>query len=319
MTATECPTDAEGLFDYQAPPPVSLADKFIVPPFSVLDARAGVWQDRKRRWLTLGIESEVGRAEGLLFAASGVRDADYYRRKKGVRQGDVTDFSTSIFDPVTCELAYRWFTPPGARVLDPFAGGSVRGVTASVLARWYYGVELRPEQVEANRTQAHLGTDIAPTWIEGDATRLGETFTGDEEFDFIFTCPPYADLEVYSDDERDLSNQPWPLFLENYRTAIRDSLSYLRRDRFAAWVISDVRDKKGNYRGLVAETVRAFHDAGAHLYNDAIYLEPIASGSLRAESPFTSTRKLTRKHQHLLVFVKGDAKKAATYAKGLDQ
>lgn len=305
MTA-EMMEDA-ALFDYAAPPPVSLADKFIVPPFSVLDARGGVWQDRKRRWLKLGIESEVGRADGLTYNG---HNGDPVSLK-------IADIgTTSIFDPVTCELAYRWFTPPGARVLDPFAGGSVRGVTASVLARWYYGVELRAEQVEANRTQAHLGTNIEPTWIEGDATRLGEVFDGGEEFDFIFTCPPYADLEVYSDDERDLSNQPWLLFLENYRTAIRDSLGYLRPNRFAAWVISDVRDKRGNYRGLVAETVRAFHDAGALLYNDAIYLEPIASGSLRAETPFTSTRKLTRKHQHLLVFVKGDAKKAATYAKG---
>lgn len=316
MTATECPTDAEGLFDYQAPPPVSLADKFIVPPFSVLDARAGVWQDRKRRWLTLGIESELGRSDGLTFSPSEGSD---FQAAWEAKMGAGMMGGTSVFDPVLCELAYRWFTPPGARVLDPFAGGSVRGVTASVLARWYYGVELRAEQVEANRTQAHLGTNIAPTWIEGDATRLGETFPGSEEFDFIFTCPPYADLEVYSDDDRDLSNQPWPTFLDNYRTAIRDSLSYLRRDRFAAWVISDVRDKKGNYRGLVAETVRAFQDAGAHLHNDAVLLEMVGSAAIRAPRTFEATRRVIRTHQHLLVFVKGDAKKAATYAKGLDQ
>ena len=48
----------------QAPPdinPVSLADRFGVPPFSVLNAREGWWQDRKRAWLALGIESELGR------------------------------------------------------------------------------------------------------------------------------------------------------------------------------------------------------------------------------------------------------------------
>ena len=32
---------------------------------------------------------------------------------------------TSIFDPVLCEIAYRWFCPAGGTVLDPFAGGSV--------------------------------------------------------------------------------------------------------------------------------------------------------------------------------------------------
>ncbi len=41
----------------------TLAERFIVPPFSVLDARQGYWQDRKRAWLALGIESELGRGD----------------------------------------------------------------------------------------------------------------------------------------------------------------------------------------------------------------------------------------------------------------
>jgi hypothetical protein len=39
----------------------ALATKFLVPPFSVLDARQGYWQERKRAWLALGIKSELGR------------------------------------------------------------------------------------------------------------------------------------------------------------------------------------------------------------------------------------------------------------------
>jgi hypothetical protein len=42
----------------------TLAERFGVPPFSVLDARQGYWQDRKRAWLSLGIQSEVGRGGG---------------------------------------------------------------------------------------------------------------------------------------------------------------------------------------------------------------------------------------------------------------
>ena len=40
---------------------VSLSDRFGIPPFSVLDARQGYWQERKRAWLALGIQSELGR------------------------------------------------------------------------------------------------------------------------------------------------------------------------------------------------------------------------------------------------------------------
>lgn len=49
----------------------SLLDRFGVPPFSVLDARQGYWQDRKRAWLALGIKSEVGRGADLLALGGG--------------------------------------------------------------------------------------------------------------------------------------------------------------------------------------------------------------------------------------------------------
>src|SRR3984893_14805737 len=77
---------------------------------------------------------------------------------------------TSIFDPVLCELAYRWFCPPGGLVLDPFAGGSVRGIVASKCGRRYIGVDLSERQVSANRAQAEAicaGAEM-PIWACGD-------------------------------------------------------------------------------------------------------------------------------------------------------
>jgi hypothetical protein len=58
-------------------PPVSLAERFGVPPFSVLNAREGWWQDRKRAWIALGIKSEIGRDVNLLrmsATAAGITD-----------------------------------------------------------------------------------------------------------------------------------------------------------------------------------------------------------------------------------------------------
>lgn len=49
----------------------TLAQRFIVPPFSVLDARQGYWQERKRAWLALGIRSELGRGEDLAALGGG--------------------------------------------------------------------------------------------------------------------------------------------------------------------------------------------------------------------------------------------------------
>lgn len=41
--------------------PVKLAERFVGLPVSVLNSREGWWQDRKRAWTDLGIESELGR------------------------------------------------------------------------------------------------------------------------------------------------------------------------------------------------------------------------------------------------------------------
>jgi hypothetical protein len=297
--------DDAALFHIEAPPPVSLADKFGVPPMSVLDRRTGEWQDRKRRWLALGIQSEVGRDTHLLGMGKGATDPVSMMLSEAG--------GTSIFDPVLCELVYRWFTPIGGRILDPFAGGSVRGIVASTLARWYVGVDLRPEQVAANHRQASLGSDMEPRWIVGDSVHLDDIVGRADEFDLVFSCPPYFDLEVYSDDPRDLSAMTFDEFVAGHRGIVAAATRHLRHDRFACWVVSDVRDTRGAYRGLVGMAVEHFLGAGLRLHNDVVILDPIGTAGVRAERPFVANRKLTRVHQHLLVFVKGDPK-AATAA-----
>jgi len=221
---------------------------------------------------------------------------------------------TSIFDPVLCELAYRWFCPPGGQVLDPFAGGSVRGIVAAALGRPYTGLELRAEQIAANEAQAkRLAPNARLRWILGDAREAATLAPG--VYDFIFSCPPYGDLERYSDDPADLSTMPWPAFLTAYRAIIAAAVGMLAPDRFACFVVGDLRGPDGCYRGLPAETCRAFADAGARLYNDAVLVTAFGSLPLRAGRAFTAGRKLGKTHQNVLVFVKGNPK-AATAACG---
>jgi ParB-like chromosome segregation protein Spo0J len=43
----------------------SLAERFGVPPFSVLNAREGWWQNRKQAWIGIGIQSELGRGRAV--------------------------------------------------------------------------------------------------------------------------------------------------------------------------------------------------------------------------------------------------------------
>lgn len=65
-----------------------LSLEFSYPPFSVLNARDGWWQERKREWLALGIQSELGRGE---MAATGGSPEPRARSKMGLPSPLVTN------------------------------------------------------------------------------------------------------------------------------------------------------------------------------------------------------------------------------------
>jgi DNA modification methylase len=446
----------------------TLRDRFLVPPFSVLDARQGYWQDRKRQWIALGIQSEVGRGDSI--SSLGARDAsatdesglkianvvrksaapggaafpadhigpdgkfargDHHAGKRGaytqpaaVGSGGLSDqiaprgkgnafaagpagsgghaaawaegkkkvhaapggapmpldrakaahhpvlpngvkdsaasfksqarlaalqatgssvvepgprltwvpgnrsldemddtsrriaaaqaTGTSIFDPTLTELCIRWFTAAGHHVLDPFAGGSVRGIVSAKLGRHYTGIELRPEQVAANEEQREriCGKDGGPKWICGDSLAEIPKLPGDYQADFVFSCPPYYDLEVYSQEAEDLSSMSYPNFVKAYRAIIALAIGRLKEDRFACFVVGEVRDPKGIYRNFVGDTVAAFQDAGARYYNEAILVTAVGSLPVRAGRAFEAARKLGHTHQNVIIGVKGNPQRA---------
>lgn len=342
----------------------NIAAEFLIPPFSVLNAREGWWQERKRGWLALGIQSEVGRGGNLIgrslpdrlaiivpghyreakafieqHRAAGLDDAaieakaiELYGKAKNAVPGGAgansvylskgfegaegeAQTGTSIFDPVLCELVYRWFAPQGGLVLDPFAGGSVRGIVAGKLGRRYVGIDLRREQVEANQAQADqiMGEgEPRPEWQVGDSREFlpldREAY--DSPADLIFSCPPYGSLEVYSDDPADLSTMKLEEFRAAYAAIIRRAVDSLKPDRFACIVVGDYRDEEGIYTNFVGETIAAFQAAGARLYNEVILVTAVGSLAIRIAKQFRSTRKMGKTHQQLLVFVKGDPRKA---------
>jgi len=218
---------------------------------------------------------------------------------------------TSIFDPVLTEIAYSWFTPAGGTILDPFAGGSVRGIVAALLGYHYHGHELREDQVQANRLQWENMSHLEPlkeghppgtaAWTIGDSR---ETLEDAPDADFIFSCPPYADLEVYSDDPKDISTLQYEEFLAAYKEIIAKAAAKLKENRFAAFVVGDIRDKKGIYRNFVGHTIDAFTEAGLKYYNEAILITPLASLAIRVGRFFRPMRKLGKAHQNMLIFQK---------------
>lgn len=309
----------------------ALVAKFGAPPYSILDTRQGYWQARKGQWLALGIQSEVGRDQVLKgLAHAGAITANTL---ESLRAGSAGGGTASIFDATLCELVYRWYLPPGDghTILDPFAGGSVRGVVAGWLGHTYHGLELRDEQVSANVAQAAamwqpgyvegldgeqralarlLGecTGPRPQWWAGDSAQLLDEpdLSVPDEVDLVFTCPPYGDLEVYSEDPADLSAMDHAAFRDALAAIMAAACARLREDRFCVVVMGEARDRTGAYYGLVPDTIAACTQAGLAYHGEAVLITPGGTLPVRAGRAFNAGRKLGKSHQNVLVFYNGD-------------
>jgi DNA modification methylase len=256
---------------------------------SVLDTRKKEWQARKRWWIQkYNIQSELGREDTI----SKSRFWD--------------DNTVSIFDATLCETIYTSFIPPSGSILDPFAGGSVRGIVAEELGFRYTGIELSKEQIDANKLQSNK-----PTWICGDSEEVLDTLQ--DQYDLVFTCPPYHDLEIYSDNLNDLSNMDWDTFLIKYKSIIQKSYDKLKDNRFFIIVVSEIRDrlttgnyKIGKYKGFVPSTIRIAEECGFHYYNDVVLINASQQSGRMSNLYFNRNRKVASTHQNVLMFVKGN-------------
>lgn len=280
---------------------ISLRDKFIEPPFTLLDSKTASWRSRMKHFKSLGIKSELGRnlkSNSRLKALDG-KNPSLLSIGNNEKKGSYT----SIFDPALCEVLYKWFCPDGGTILDPFAGGSVRGIVANYLGYKYSGIDIIKEQIDSNKEQAReiLDENNQPKWWVGDSNIL--LTDSKRSFDMVFSCPPYANLEVYSDIEGDISNMSYDGFMKSYEEIISKSCNLLNVGGYACFVVGEVRDKKGNYLGFVPDTINAFKKCGMKFYNEAIYLQGLGTAAMRANNNMKN-KKLVKVHQNVLVFKK---------------
>lgn len=279
-----------------------LRDKFIEPPFSVLDSKQGNWRNRVNKWKRLGIKSEMGRdaiIKGTKSMTKLMNDKSAFKgNKHAIHEG------TSIFDPALAEIIYSWFCVPNGLILDPFAGGSVRGIVANYMGYKYTGIDIRQEQIDSNREQCLdiLPINNQPQYYVGDSNLVLDT-QFNHKFDLLFSCPPYGDLETYSDLHGDISNMNYNDFIIAYRSIIRKGVSHLKKGGYAVFVVGEIRDNKGYYRSFVPDTIDAMKEAGLKYYNEIIYLNGLAGACLTAGRIMEISKKVKKIHQNVLVFV----------------
>ena len=309
----------------------SLNDTFIIPPFSILDSRQGYWQARKKMWR--GVIGDMGQSrQGKLVQSIELQYKDLYtktaehRKTLGIsfreylekyvpeevkerESQKVLSTGVSLFDPVLAEILCKWFTPyKGAKIFDCFAGDTQKGLVFGTCGYEFKGVELRQEQVDINNEViAERGLPIS--YVCDDGQNVANHFEPESQ-DLLFSCPPYFDLEVYSDLPNDASNQgTYEEFIAILENAFKAAFGCLKENRFAVVVLGDVRSKKdGSYYDFGGDVKRIFREAGAHLYNELILIEMSSSVALRAKK-YMESRKVAKMHQNILVFYKGDPAK----------
>ena len=307
---------------------VSLNDIFVVPPFSVLDTRLGYWQNRKKMWRE--IIGDLGHSrQGKLVKSIELQYKDLFtksyehRKSLGISFREYLDkyvpedvkqkesqkilaTGVSLFDPVLAEILCKWFTPDkGASIFDCFAGDTQKGLVYGMCGYKFKGVELRQEQVDINK-EVLADRNLPVEYICDDGQNVGKHFEPDSQ-DLFISCPPYFDLEKYSDLPNDASNQAsYEEFIAIVDKAFKAAYACLKPNRFAIVVLGDVRSKaNGAYYDFIGDVKRIFRECDAHLYNELILIEMSSSAALRAQK-YMETRKVAKTHQNILVFFKGD-------------
>ena len=309
-------------------PESSLFDRFVVPPFSILDTRKGYWQDRKKKWYDIIGDMGESRNDTLVTSLE-IKYKDLYQRTREHRkelgisfkeyidkyvsqedlekeQAKIVAQGVSILDPVMAEIVCRWFGQENGTAFDCFAGDSVFGFVAAHLGNDFTGIELREQQAALNNERVE---GMNARYICDDGQNVAQHIEPESQ-DLLFSCPPYFDLEKYSDLPNDASNQEsYEDFIKILENAFTGAVSCLKQNRFAAICVGDVREKNtGFYYDFCGDIKRIFKQNGMRLYNEIILVEQTASTALRA-SRYMDSRKVAKTHQHLLVFFKGDPKK----------
>lgn len=324
-------SDSDSSGQNSEPKNASLTDRFVIPPFSVLDTRNGYWQARKKLWRDKIGDLGESRNDKLITSLE-IKFKDLYQKTRQHREelgisfreyldkyvseeekareaSKVLSQGVSLFDPVLSEICCRWFTPrEGAKIFDPFAGDTQKGLVFGMCGYEFTGIELRQEQVEINNRVIE-GRELPVRYINDDGQNVASHIEADSQ-DLLFSCPPYFDLEKYSDLPNDASNQKtYGEFIDILRNAYTSALGCLKDNRFVVIVVGDVRDRStGFYYDFCGDIKRIFKDNGVNLYNEIILVETGASTALRA-ARYMESRKVAKMHQNILVFFKGNPSK----------
>lgn len=214
--------------------------------------------------------------------------------------------TTSYFNPKLARIVYSSYCPPGGTIFDPFAS-VVRPYVAKILGYNYTGCEVRKEECDKINSLLNtvLSTDNEVNVIHTDC----RNYTTDKKYDCIFTCPPYWNLETYSNQSNDMSAiEDYNIFLQEMEKVYVTCKELMHDDSYCCFVVADFRDYNEGRKNVnrlvpfVSDMIRTGENAGLILYDKVICQKPLGTAPSRLK--LWNNRKTVRIHEELLVFRK---------------
>ena len=196
------------------------------------------------------------------------------------------------------------YSGEGDRILDCFVGGGTTLVEAKLLNRNCIGIDINEKALERCREKCDFSCpNMGKIYLkQGDARNLH--FIKDESIDFICTHPPYANIIQYSQDiEQDLSRLDVDLFLEEMNKVVRECYRVLKKEKFCAILMGDIR-KKGHVIPLSFFVMDLFLQQGFSLKEMIIKEQHNCKATGFWKTNSVKYNFLLLAHEHLFVFHK---------------
>lgn len=212
----------------------------------------------------------------------------------------------SEFSPLLAHQIVEYWSNEGDLILDPFAGRGTRIMVAKRLKRKSIGLDISQEFVSHIKNKISTKSSLFdfedgadeynPTIIR---TNSMEMPINSDSVDFIYTCPPYWNIEKYEKHEKQLSEiKDYDLFLEKLGLVLKESFRVLKDGKFIAIVVQDFRLWRKFY-AFGAHTTQIMEEAGFTMW-DTIIRE--YTTNVAAKLPDAKAQKFNVKiHEYVLV------------------
>ena len=220
-------------------------------------------------------------------------------KNRSDRRNGVNNGKCSVFNPHLAQMILSAYAPLHGKIYDAFGGGGTRGYIATKMGYDYTGIEIRKEEVERVKKQMDKWNISFKLLCEDSTTYLSK-----EKFDFAFTCPPYYDLELYSNLPNDLSNaKTYNDYLIMMQKVVKNIYIMLKKNSFCIFVVGNFRNKKGELEHLNGDLIKIAKQEGFKLWDELIY-KGASEVALTRCGKFEKNRKSIRMHEYIIVLKK---------------